>query len=148
MRTLYLDSNILIQLVEGQANQFEGLQAVVDALDSRKVLGVTSELTIAEVMVKPLASPISLYRREYEAILSANSELRVAPVSRPILIRSAELRAELGGKLADGIHVSTAELEGCAQFLTEDRRVKLPSGLTILRLAELPEFSQSIREGL
>ena len=121
MRTLYLDSNILIQLVEGQANQFEGLQAVVDALDSRKVLGVTSELTIAEVMVKPLASPISLYRREYEAILSANSELRVAPVSRPILIRSAELRAELGGKLADGIHVSTAEL---------------------------PEFSQSIREGL
>ena len=31
-------------------------------------------------------------------------------------------------------------------IVTEDQRVKLPSKLSILRLAEFPEFFQSIRE--
>ena len=97
-------------------------------------------------MVKPLLSPAAVYKLEFDAILSGNASLHLVPVSREILMRSANLRGALGGKLADSIHAATAEQQGCARFMTEDIRLKLPPGLPRLRLAEFARYAATIRE--
>lgn len=61
----------------------------------------------------------------------------MAPVSRDVLLAAARLRAEIGLKLPDAIHVATAQLTGCDQFLTNDARVPALPGLVIRRLSDL-----------
>lgn len=124
----------------------EAVKALLQALDDRTVSCATSELTIAEVLVKPFAHPDLRYRKEYEELLSENPGLSVVQISRQVLERSAKLRAAIGGKLADAIHVATADLSGCTHFLSEDSRIKLPDNLTLVTLAMLSPFLQPAQE--
>lgn len=129
---LYIDTNILIYVVEGTQPFGSQLTCLLDALDDGTVRGVTSELTIAEVMVKPLASKQQLYIQEYQRLLSNDSLLELRPVDRAVLERSASLRADLGGKLVDGVHVATADLADCKFFLSQDAKIKVPPGIALI----------------
>ncbi len=62
------------------------------------------------------------------------------------IIIHAEPRATVGGKLAGGIHVATAELFTCSHFLSEDSRIKLPCDMTAPALATFPRFLETARE--
>jgi len=61
----------------------------------------------------------------------------VVPVSREVLIAAAHLRADANLKLPDAIHVATAQLTGCEQFLTNDTHVPTLRGFTVRLLSEL-----------
>ena len=50
---IYLDSNIIIYAVEGFSEYAARVQALLEAMDSGEITTVTSELTLAEVLVKP-----------------------------------------------------------------------------------------------
>lgn len=52
-RKAYLDSNIFIYAVEAISPYAEALGPFLDALEDGTVEAVTSELTLAEVLVKP-----------------------------------------------------------------------------------------------
>jgi predicted nucleic acid-binding protein len=51
--TVSLDSNIIIYAVEGLTEYATPIQALLEAMDSGEITGVTSDLTLAEVLVKP-----------------------------------------------------------------------------------------------
>lgn len=137
---LYLDTNILIHLVEGMAGVRDELQLLATALDDGKLWAVTSELTFAEALVKPLRDGNERQVAAYRARLSDGRGLAMTPVSRSVLERAARLRADSGGTLADSIHVAAAELSGCAAFLSENLRIKMPSGLARIGLAEVAKL--------
>ena len=143
---VYIDANIFIYLVEGHASVRSSLEAFADALDSRQLRGVTSELTIAEVLVKPIASTDKAYEQAYRALFSVGTLLKMVPNTRVVLERSAELRATIGGKLADSIHAATADLNSCATFLSEDKRIKLPPQVRLICLADFPQLLKAITE--
>lgn len=140
-KRIYLDANILIHFIEGHRLQADSLRELFDAVDARTVAALTSELSLAEALVKPLA----LGRRDvagiYETILSDTSPIEVVAVDRNVLVRSAEIRAREGGHMFDAIHVATAMRHGCDYFLSEDERVRSPSELPVLRLDELLDRS-------
>ena len=120
---VYLDSNALIYAVENVPIFGDRLRAVFQRIDRGEWQGVTSELALAEVLVKPLRDRSEAIRLQYVQLLDPTGGLTVPPASRAVLTRAAELRAAHGPlKLPDAIHAATALLHGCTTFLTNDAR--------------------------
>jgi predicted nucleic acid-binding protein len=115
------------------------LRDVVQALDDGQFRAVTSELTLAEVLVQPLRASDRVYETTYMTMLSGHEAIQVQPVDREILVDAARIRAEIGTRLPDAIHLATARASGCSTFLTNDHRLRAPAGLTVATLAELAQ---------
>ena len=143
---VYIDANILLYVIEGSELFRAQLGQLMDALDAGKLLGVTSDLTFAEVMVKPFASRNERYISAYRHLLVGVSALEVVPISREVLEQSAILRAEIGGKLADGIHVATAVMKKCSHFISEDAGIRVPAGLALLKTSAVPTLLASVQD--
>ncbi len=65
------------------------------------LVAVTSELTLAEALVKPLLDRHAERQAAYLQVLQPSTSLHMAPVSRDVLLAAARLRAETGLKLPD-----------------------------------------------
>jgi predicted nucleic acid-binding protein len=133
-RVLYLDANVFIYALEGHAEHAATVAALLESLDAGRLLAVTSELTLAELLVMPFRSGRVELQTAYLETIHDRSGLRVIPVSRAVLVESARLRAIESMRLPDGIHFATAKLEGCEQFVSNDLRLRSSSGLEVLRL--------------
>ena len=134
-RHVYLDTNILIYAVEGLPEHAGTIGALFDRIDAGEVRATTSELTLAEALAKPLETGRNDIARLYEDMLSSAGPFVVLPVGRAILLEAAGLRARLKLRLPDAIHVATALAARCEIFLSNDRKIRLPGDLTLLRLA-------------
>ncbi len=134
---VYLDTNIFIYALEGYPKFRAVLTTLFEALDRHDLSAVTSELTLAEVLVKPFLDRHTERQAAYVHILQPSASLQVVSVSREVLVAAARLRAEVGLKLPDAIHAATAQLTGCEQFLTNDARFTHLPGLTIVPLSNL-----------
>lgn len=124
--TVYLDTNAFIRFMESEEthviNLFEMAgPGIVDLY--------TSELTLAEVLVSPLRDDDQKLVDAYDDFIGSDETLTVVPISRNILRQSADLRAKLGGKTPDSIHVATALASSCDVFVSSDQRLRLPDGL-------------------
>lgn len=108
-------------------------------VDDRQIEVVTSEITLAECLVKPLADKDIFAVETYMAFLGGQSGLPVIPISRPILLAAAQLRAEIRLKLPDAIHLATAKWADCSAFITNDQRIKDGDGMRVIFWNELVE---------
>lgn len=133
-RRVYLDANVFIYAVEHHPEHTAYLEALFDLLDRGLVDAFTSELTLAEVLAKPFEQKRANLVQLYESMIAPSAWLTVVPVGRAVLVHAARLGPELGLKLPDAIHVASAATADCSTFLSNDRRLRLPSGLTLSRL--------------
>jgi predicted nucleic acid-binding protein len=139
---LYLDANVFIYAIEGSANIANPLRQLFDLFRAGRGIGVTSELTLAEVL--PKASDAQ--RRNYLNMIVWSGIFDLRPKSRDILIETAEYREHAGmPKLPDAIHVVTAIRAGCRTVLSADLRLKLPEGYSVLSPAA-ESLARVIRE--
>ncbi|MCW4115984.1 type II toxin-antitoxin system VapC family toxin [Aurantimonas sp. MSK8Z-1] len=132
--TIYLDTNVFIDLVE---RRNDTLRRFVQRVAADKGQLFTSELTLAEALAKPVELEDAALVAIYEQTIVSGPLLRVVPVDRTILRRSATMRAKLKNKLADAIHIATAVETGCSHLLSEDRRLQLPETVVRLRALDL-----------
>jgi predicted nucleic acid-binding protein len=131
-RSAYLDANAIIAAVEQDA----GLQLSTLTDLARLADLHTSEITLHEVLVLPLRLGNASLVRAFETLFDAASIISVAPVTRRILVRAAELRAISAMKMPDAIHVASAEIAGSDVIVSHDRRLFLP--LPLERLDPIP----------
>lgn len=134
---VYLDSNIFIYAVEGFERYAELCKAILKAVEEMKIHAVTSELTLTEVLVGPFKAKDRELSKLNEDLLDTQDDLEMARVSRPILVKAAELRADLGLKSPDAIHVATALVHNSEFFFTADMSLRVPKPLKIVTLDEL-----------
>jgi predicted nucleic acid-binding protein len=126
---VYLDANVFIYAIEGHAEIADVLRQLFELFRARKAAGVTSELTLAEVL--PKAADIE--RRNYPNLTVGSRIFDLEPVSREILIETAEYRKHAGmPRLPDAIHVVTAIRAGCETVLSADSRLRLPDGFAVV----------------
>ena len=136
---LYLDAKVLIYAAEGGAALSPWLRDALLRVDTGELSASTSELTPAEVLVKPLRDGNVALVESYKRRLISGPTLSVLPVSRAVLTRAAELRATTASlKLPDAIHAATALLHGCTTFLINDTRFTAVPGLPLALLSPLP----------
>lgn len=117
---VYLDANIVIYAVEGFAPFLAQISTLLTAVNVGEVVAVTSELTVAEVLVKPLKDQQPALQQAYQTFLTPTPKLEVVPISHTILVEAARLRATTKLRLPDAIHLATALHYQCDSFLTND----------------------------
>jgi predicted nucleic acid-binding protein len=98
-----------IYALEGYSEFAPTLTALFVALDDGRIKAATSELTLAESLVKPMMDGNKDIEAVYLETLQPSESLDVIPISRQILIAAARLRAETKSlTLPDAIHLATA----------------------------------------
>ena len=134
-QSVYIDSNVFIYAVENDQTFSKPALELFQSIAAGLTHGLTSELTFAEVLVKPLRQNNRPLVAIYEQLFIATS-LAVIPISKPILREAADIRARTGQKLPDCIHAATALQSKCSMIVSQDQRLKVP-GLTAIALSEM-----------
>lgn len=133
---LYVDTAPVIYTVERHADYEPLLLPLWAALDAGTLEVVTSELTLLEVLVKPLRDHNQALVQDYEKLLTA-TRLKTLPVTASILREAASIRAVANLKTPDAIHAATARSAGCAQFITNDTDYRSLTSLPVIILQEV-----------
>jgi len=131
---LALDSAIFIYFIEQHPRYVSVLRPLFKKIDHGDVLAVTSALTLLETLVVPYRAGDRDLAARYETILTRGQGLTLAPIDQPILRLAAEIRAATSVRTADALQLATALATKCRAFLTNDRRLPVLPGLTVLQL--------------
>jgi predicted nucleic acid-binding protein len=132
---VYLDTNVFIAAFEMVGDQSDQAWHVLDAIDGGELRGMTSELTLAEVLIRPMQDGDDELVQRYQSIISQGEGFEVVAVSRGILIEAAILRTVRRSlRLPDAIHVATARLGDCRFLVSDDRRLSFSPGVRVVSL--------------
>ena len=152
---VYLDANVFIYALEGDVARRQLIQELLSVLQRSPGLAITSELTLAEVLVRPQKDRNFDLKRRYLNLLVLSRAVELRPVSREVLIESARYRAiafpdrpdpreDRRNFLPDAIHIVTAAQGRCRYFVANDTRLRLPVGMT--RLSADPDGIRALTE--
>jgi predicted nucleic acid-binding protein len=134
---VYIDANVFISAVEGIAEASAGPKRLLSVLRTRPGIAATSEITFAEVLAPPQradALPLHVKRRAYLDLLLWSGFIKLIPISRDILIETADLRVVARLKLPDAIHIVSAIRTGCRYAVSNDEDFqKLPKNMTFIK---------------
>ncbi len=134
---VYLDANCFIYSVE----RIDPYRAILDTLwqtvSGGQVKVVTSELTLLEVLVKPLKVGDTITATTFRTVLQRTPDVQMMPTTQPVLEEAANLRATSNFRTPDAIHGATALLNGCVLFVTNDSGFRRISDLAVAVLSEM-----------
>jgi predicted nucleic acid-binding protein len=134
---VYVDANGFIYTVEQIEPYFTLLRGLWLAVQTGQIAVITSELTLLEVLIKPIADANASLEAAFRAALLRSPDVRSLPVTRAVLERAARLRASTRLKTPDAIHAATALEAGAALVLTNDSSFRRVPGLAVTVLADL-----------
>ncbi len=130
---LYLDSAPIIYLIE----QSPRYAAAVDELVQNPTTQIiTSELARLECRVKPLRDANTELLADYDQVV-AEVATEIVPLSRAVVDRATEIRANYGFRTPDALHLAAAVLFSCDQFLTNDGRLDRYEAITVTLVDDL-----------
>ena len=133
---VYIDTVTLIYTVERYLSYWPLLEPLWRAAHSGTIEIVSSELILMEALVGPLKSGNTALEQVYEQAM-LGTQMRLLPVSRPILREAARVRATTRLKTPDAIHAATARLAGCVLFVTNDAGFRGVASLPLVILDDL-----------
>jgi len=137
-KKVYLDTNLFVYALEAVEPWYAVTVEILSSIDAGHATAVTSELTLAECLVKPYRLNRLPVADAYNDLLRSRPYFLVAPVSRDLLVEASRLRAAAGGlKLPDAIHVATALKYRCDVFLSNDQSIGSVPGLEKCELHDL-----------
>lgn len=132
---VYVDANAFVYFLERRPAFYERVLPLFEAAAQGKLQLVTSELTVAELLVQPYKMGRADIAATYRRFLKDEGLIDLIAVSLNVLEAAAASRGTLGGSLADAIHVATASLSDCSAFVTNDRGIRPAPPLKIIQLA-------------
>jgi len=133
---VYFDTNPVIYSVEKNPAYWPLLEPVWQAAKPGRVEIVSSELTLMETLVGPLKSGDSALAQAYEQLFQ-QAQTRLLPMTQPILREAARLRATTKLRSVDALHLATAQLAGCALFVTNDVAFRGAAAIAVVILDDL-----------
>ncbi len=110
---------------------------MLEAVSEGRVAAVVSELVLLELLVGPLKKAAQDAADEIELALVNFPHLQLAPVTRRVLVRAAEIRARYALRTPDAIMVATAIESGATLAVTNDDAWKKVTEIDLLLLRDL-----------
>jgi predicted nucleic acid-binding protein len=130
-KIIAVDTSIFIYHFEGNPSYTRLTTLVLDRIQFGKCRGIASELTLHELVVRPLQLGLPDVADEYELLLSSFPNMTLTPVTRPILLKAAELRAAYGFRAPDAIIIATAIINRATLLVTNDKKWQRIKELTV-----------------
>ena len=119
-KLIALDTSVWIYHFEGSPAYGRAADSVLEAISQGQIEAVASELVLLELLVAPLRKGAQDVADEIEMTLLHFPHLQLAPVTRAVLLRAAEIRARYGLRTPDAVMVATAIESGATLSVTND----------------------------
>lgn len=136
-RVIALDTCVWIYHFEGNPEFAESSNQILTAIAKNNCRAVISELTLMELIIGPLKLNRQDIADEYELLLSHYPNLTLVPISRPILLLAAQIRALYGFRTPDAIILATAKESNASLIVTNDQNWSKYPALESLWLKEI-----------
>lgn len=133
----YLDTNIVIYLVESKGDLAVRAEAKVAELKARGARFVVSDLVRMEARVRPLRDQDDDSLADLDRFFDA-AEFIWALFTHPVFERAAQIRARWRFRPEDSLHLAAALEARCEVFLTNDARLSGFEGLKVEVLSPEP----------
>lgn len=118
---VYLDTNIFIYLLEGEARFADPVAEIFAEADARGITLVTSDFAVCECLVGAYRRDDPELIAQYEAFFAEAAQVfEILPAQSDILARAPQLAGALRLKILDSLHVASALIAGCDGFLSND----------------------------
>ncbi|MGE5527679.1 MAG: type II toxin-antitoxin system VapC family toxin [Patescibacteria group bacterium] len=88
------------------------------------LLGLTSPITIAEIMTKPRQLGLDDVVYAYKLVLLNFPNLRIPPIDATVADKASSLTARFGLKLPDALQIALGLTHGASAFVTFDRDLR------------------------
>lgn len=136
-KTFFLDTAPIIYYIEAHP-QFGSLaREVVGLVKSGSCQGVTSVITLAEVLPKPTAKGEDALAKRFSDLLKHGKNLRLIEISTEIAEFAGELRGNYPFlKSMDAMQIATAIIFKADAFVTNDDKLKRVSDMNVLVLKD------------
>jgi len=135
-KTIFLDTAPLIYFIEKSNRYLNTVKPVIALIDSQQAKGMTSTITLLEVLVLPLREGNKKLADKYKTILLSSSDLETCEISNAISERAAMVRAKYGFKTPDSIQLATAIVRKADYFLTNDTALKQTKEIKVIVLED------------
>ncbi|MCZ7356183.1 MAG: type II toxin-antitoxin system VapC family toxin [Candidatus Methanoperedens sp.] len=132
-----LDTNVLIYYIEEHPFYLRKIEPLVDRISEGKAIGITSYVTLLELLVKPLREKRFDLVEQYKRILAARLEM--VAMDESVSIKAAELRAKYGIRTPDAIQLASVITRNGDVFVTNDERLGVVEEIEVLTLGEIPD---------
>jgi predicted nucleic acid-binding protein len=129
-----LDSSIFIYHLEDHPHYSPLTEVVFNALEKGINKGVTSYLTLIEILVKPKMGGLLQVAQDYEYYLTTFPNLTFYEMGLEVARKASDLRSADRMKAPDAIQLATAILYGATVFLTNDKMFERVRGFDIILL--------------
>src|SRR5262245_41058293 len=121
---IYFDANVFIYALNSFPSYLAAVTRIFADVDAGEFSAFSSDLTAAELLVKPFKDRDASAAAACRTILFGTRGVAVGAVTRDIITEAASIRASRMLKLPDAIHLATAKQFNCDVFLTNDARLK------------------------
>ena len=134
---LCLDTAPIIYFVEVHPHYDALVTEVFQRIADGRLVGVTSVITLTEVLVQPVQRGERNLQRQYRDLRRYSENIELTEIDLAIAERAAELRARYTLRTPDALQIAAALVRGCQAFLTNDGSLKRVTDLSVLVLDEL-----------
>lgn len=132
-----LDTSIFIYHFEEHPAFLPLTRELLSGIETGQWEGITSTITLMELMVLPLKLEREDIARNYEVLLVHFPHVRVVDIDRNVSRKAAQIRAGFGIRPPDASQVAASLVHGAKVFATNDRGlVRLQSEIDIVILDE------------
>ena len=129
-----LDTSIFIYHLKDHPHYSSLTEIIFNTLEKGISRGVTSYLTLMEILVKPKTEGLLQVARDYEYYLTTFPNLTFCEMGLDVARKASDVRAAERMKAPDAIQLATAIVYGATAFLTNDRIFERVKGIDILIL--------------
>lgn len=132
-----LDTSLFIYHFEDDPRYAPLTEVIFTALEKGTNKGITSYMTLMEILTKPKAEGLLEAVRDYEYYLTTFPNLALVELGLEVARKASDLRAIHRIKAPDAIQIATALFYGATAFLTNDRIFERVKEIDILILDKL-----------
>lgn len=129
-----LDSMVFIYHFEKYKNFWHKTKIIFENLEKEQFQGITSVITLIEILTKPKKEKSYFLVKEYKELLTTFPYLDIANVNFEIADLSSSLRAKYNINTPDAILIASALNAKATGFITSDVRLKKIKEIDILVL--------------
>jgi predicted nucleic acid-binding protein len=121
---VHFDTVALIYFIEKNSKYLPLLRPVFRLIAEERLEGISSFVSLLEVLVKPLKDGRFDLAHEYREVLLRSRNFGLFAMDEGIAEAGAEIRARFSFKTPDAIQLATARRNGAEAFITNDHGLK------------------------